>query len=191
MSEGVVIALITAAGSLLGGVVGQSISSSALVRAAQIKKADGPAPSIQDGKAFSWGGLWIGVVLGAGVMLCALFLLGFFPAERNDIDAISGTWSGVAKNGDSDLNVRFIIGKSCKIGQVCGTFDFPSLPFSGTITITKITGTTYEFQAKNPTGDILTPGVQDSLQLLPDGTILYVSKGSSYGETRGLLYKSQ
>lgn len=190
MSEGIIIALITAGGSIIGGIIGRLISSSALVKAARIKK-DGESSNKEE-KSFSWGGIGMGVIIGAILMPLALSLLGFFPAQHSDIDAISGTWVGTAKNGESEFDVRFVIGKACELGQVCGTFEFPSMPFSGTVTITRISGTVYEFKANDlSNGAVNSPDIQDSLQLLPDGTLLYVSSGGSYGEARGVLHKSK
>jgi hypothetical protein len=187
MSEGIVIALITAGGSLLGGIIGQFIAASATVKAAQIKEN-----SIKDERKISLGGVFGGAVIGAILTLGVLFFLGFFPMSQNGIDAISGTWLGTAKSGDFEFDVRFEIGKFCKIGSVCGTFDFPAISCSGTLTITEIDGNLFRFQANDRTsGCFTTPDIQDSLQLLPDGTILYTSKSSSYPETRAILKRSK
>jgi hypothetical protein len=193
MSEGIIIALITAVGSLLGGIIGQFISASATVTAAKIKGNVNSANSLKDDKPFSWGNILGGALVGAIATLGILFLLGLFPiVNNNNIDSISGTWLGTAKSGDFEFDVRFEIGKSCKIGSVCGTFDFPSISCSGTLTITKVEGNTFEFQANDRTsGCIVSPEIKDSLQLLPDGTLLYVSKGNSYEETRGVLRKEK
>ncbi len=103
-------------------------------------------------------------------------------------DAIAGMWSGTAKNGDFAFQVTVTIGKSCAIGSVCGPFDIPAIPCSGTFTLIGIRGTTYQFQAGNYQGSC-TPGASDFLQLLPDGTLYYISRSPSFGESNGVLVK--
>ena len=193
MSEGIIIALITAIGSLVGGIAGQFIMASATVKAAMIKEGGKVSPSPVDEKSFSWGGVVGGAVIGAAFMLVVLFFLGFFPVAQTNIDAISGTWVGTAKSGNFEFDVRFEIGKSCKIGLACGTFDFPSISCSGTLTITKIEGNLFEFEANDRTsGCLVSPDIKDSLQLLPDGSLLYVSQSASYdGQTRGILQRQR
>jgi hypothetical protein len=108
------------------------------------------------------------------------------------IDSISGKWVGTAKSGDFEFDATFIIENSCSVGTVCGTFDFPKISCSGTLTIIKVNGNLFEFQANDRTsGCLIAPEIQDSLQLLPDGTLLYVSKGNSSTETRGILHKEK
>jgi len=104
-------------------------------------------------------------------------------------DAIAGTWSGTAKNGDFTFQVTVTIGKSCAIGSVCGPFDIPAIPCSGTFTLIGINGSTYQFQAGNFQG-ACTPGASDFLQLLSDGTLLYISRHPSYGESKGVLVQA-
>lgn len=193
MSEGIIIALITAIGSLVGGVAGQFIVASATVKAAMIKEGGNFASTTADEKSFSWSGVFGGAVIGAVFTLVVLFFLGFFPVSQTNIDAISGTWVGTAKSGDFEFDVRFEIGKSCKVGSVCGTFNFPSISCSGTLTITKIEGNLFEFQANDRTsGCLVSPDIKDSLQLLPDGSLLYISQSASYdGQTRGVLQKER
>jgi hypothetical protein len=112
--------------------------------------------------------------------------------SQNRIDAISGTWVGKAKNGNFEFDAKFVIEESCKIGSVCGTFDFPTISCSGTITITKIDGTLFISQPNDRTsGCFTTPDIQESFQLLPDGTLIYTSTSNSYGETRAVLSKQK
>jgi hypothetical protein len=100
-------------------------------------------------------------------------------------DAIAGVWSGSASGGSTTFQITVTIAASCAIGSVCGPFDIPAIPCSGTFTLIGISGTTYHFQAENKQGSC-GQAVSDTLTLLPDGTLLYVSKGD-YGESRGIL----
>ena len=65
MSEGVVIALITAIGSLIGGIIGQMISASATIKAAAIKEKLNLAPDSHAEKSLSLGGILGGALIGA------------------------------------------------------------------------------------------------------------------------------
>ncbi|HXD11602.1 MAG TPA: hypothetical protein VN653_16170 [Anaerolineales bacterium] len=184
----IIIALITATGSIVGGYIG----ARATIIAAEMKAKSNQTPSNNGEKPSLWSGIFGGAVVGAALTLVVLFLLGVFHTEKSKIDAITGTWIGTAKNGDFEFDAKFTIGKSCNIGFVCGTFDFPAISCSGTITITKIDGNLFIAQPNDRTsGCFTTPDIQESLQLLPDGSLLYISKSSSYGETRAILNKSK
>jgi hypothetical protein len=108
------------------------------------------------------------------------------------IDAISGTWVGTAKSGDFEFGVTFVVGEKCNLGDACGTFDFPDISCSGTLAITKIDGNVFEFQASDKTsGCDPSPDNRDSLELLPDGTLLFISTSSTHEETRAILNKQK
>jgi hypothetical protein len=114
------------------------------------------------------------------------------PEQTITTNAIAGEWVGTAKSGDFEFDVKFSIGESCKIGSTCGAFDFPSISCSGTFSITEIDGNLFKFKASNrSSGCNLAPDIQDSLQLLSDGTLLFRSKGSGPGEIRSILIKQK
>ena len=192
MSEEILIALITSVGSIVGGIVGNYIVAYATIKSATIKKKGKSSKSPKNKKPLSWVGVFGGVVIGAVLTLAALFIFGLFPTQQNDIDQISGTWLGTAKSGEIEYDVRFEIGESCEIGSICGTFDFPSFSCSGTLSIINIEGNKYEFQAYDRTsGCNVSPDIKDYLQLLPDGTLIYVSSSNDYDHTRGVLRKEE
>jgi pyrimidine-specific ribonucleoside hydrolase len=97
---------------------------------------------------------------------------------------LSGKWTGSAKNGTFEMQVTIVIQASCQVGDVCGTFDL-SIPCSGTFTLVGREDDLYEFRAGDKTGSCGVAG-RDFLQLLPDGTLHYASRGD-YGETLGTL----
>jgi hypothetical protein len=152
------------------------------------------------GRKEMWGCIGaVGAALITGII--ALIIAGKIPFSSspptatpllNKIDAISGTWVGTAKgtskDGDYEIEATFIIGNSCSIGTVCGTFDIPTIPCSGTVTITKIDSEKFEFQANDLKGACVIPATKEFLQLLPDGTLLYDSIGNDF-EARGILRK--
>lgn len=128
-------------------------------------------------------------------LVCSMFIVMFAvvlsacaSATSQPIDAISGTWVGTAKSGDFEFGVTFVIGKNCSLGEACGTFDFPDISCSGTLAVTKIDGNVFEFQASDRTsGCDPSPDNRDSLELLPDGTLLFISTSSTHDETRAIL----
>lgn len=131
--------------------------------------------------------------------VCLLFIVMFAfvmsacaSATAQPIDAISGTWVGTAKSGDFEFGVTFVVGEKCSLGDACGTFDFPDISCSGTLAITKIDGNVFEFQASDRTsGCDPSPDNRDSLELLPDGTLLFISTSSTHEETRAILNKEK
>ena len=76
MSEGIIIALITAMGSLLGGVIGQIIVASATIRAAEIKANPNSASGSNSEKSRSLGGILRGALIGAVLTLGILAIFG-------------------------------------------------------------------------------------------------------------------
>lgn len=97
---------------------------------------------------------------------------------------LSGTWTGSAKNGTFEMRVTIVVQAACQVGAVCGTFDL-SIPCSGTFTLVGQEGDVYEFRAGDKKGSCGGAG-RDFLQLLPDSTLEYASRGD-YGETFGIL----
>jgi len=75
-----------------------------------------------------------------------------------------------------------------QIGTTLGIFDIPLLPCSGTFRLVAIRGENLELEAQNMQGDCKKADLE-TLELLPDGTLLYVSKGRSW-ETRGVLHRA-
>jgi hypothetical protein len=78
MSEGIIIALITAFGSLLGGIIGQIITASATIEAAKIKEKINLSPN---GENNAWRRVVFGAIIGAVVTLIILFSLGMIPPK--------------------------------------------------------------------------------------------------------------
>jgi purine nucleosidase/pyrimidine-specific ribonucleoside hydrolase len=100
---------------------------------------------------------------------------------------LAGVWTGTTKNGTFVMQATITIHESCQVGGKCGTFDIITIPCSGTFSLVAEDHGIYEFLAGDQQG---TCGKgRDFLQLLPDGTLQYTSRGD-YGETLGIL-KSQ
>ena len=83
MTEGITIALITALGSLFGGIIGQIIVAYATIKAATIKENGSQAnsqPAVKtDGKKNKFQGFWIGTVITAIVIIALFKITGYIP----------------------------------------------------------------------------------------------------------------
>ncbi len=98
--------------------------------------------------------------------------------------ALAGEWSGMARDGDFGMSVTLVLSSSCTIGQVCGNIDLAEIPCSASFTLLSDSGGIYEFQAGDKIGNC--GAGRDFLKPLPDGSLLYTSRGE-YGETNGVL----
>lgn len=97
---------------------------------------------------------------------------------------LAGVWTGSAKNGTFEMQVKINMEATCQVGQVCGSIDLHNVPCSATFTLIGVENNIYEFKAGNKQGSC---GVgRDFLQLLSNGTLQYTSRGD-YGETLGIL----
>ena len=98
---------------------------------------------------------------------------------------LAGNWSGFARNGAFEMEVRVSLKTECMTGDECGSFTLQTIPCSGMFTLLNEVDGVYEFKARKKQG---TCGEgRDFLQLLSDGRLKYISQGD-YGETLGILY---
>lgn len=126
------------------------------------------------------------------IVMFAIVMSACASSTSHPIDAISGTWVGAAKSVEFEFGVTFVVGEKCSLGDACRTFDFPDISCSGTLAITKIDGNVFEFQASDRTGGCdPSPDNRDSLELLSDGTLLFISTSSTHEETRAILSKEK
>lgn len=102
MSEGIIIALITAIGSLLGGVIGQIITASATVKAAAIKEKVNLPTSSKEEQPRSWGRMIGGALIGAIATLIILSLLGIFPPDKQNPPTATENPSSTPNTADSN-----------------------------------------------------------------------------------------
>jgi len=104
-------------------------------------------------------------------------------------DSLLGVWTGTAHNSNGwDMKITVSILQPFEIGSTLGIFNIPMIPCSGTFRVVNIRGETIDLRAENPRGDC-GEADSDSLELLSDGTLLYVSKGDGW-ETRGILQQA-
>jgi hypothetical protein len=103
-------------------------------------------------------------------------------------ESLLGVWTGTAHNSnnwDMKITISILQPLELEVGALLGVFDIPLIPCSGTFRVVNIHDETIELQAERLQGDC-GEADSDSLELLPDGTLLYVSKGKGW-ETRGVL----
>jgi len=104
-------------------------------------------------------------------------------------DSLLGVWTGIAHNSNGwDMKVTLSVLQPFEIGSTLGIFDIPLIPCSGIFRVLDIHDETIELQADNLQGDCVA-GDSESLELLPDGSLLYISKGDDW-ETRGVLRRT-
>lgn len=104
-------------------------------------------------------------------------------------DSLLGVWAGTAHNSnDWDMEITLSITGPSQVGSALGTYTIPEIPCSGTFRVVAIRGETLELKAEDQQGEC---GEADSdiLELLQDGTLLYVSKGEGW-EVRGILERA-
>jgi hypothetical protein len=104
-------------------------------------------------------------------------------------DSLLGVWAGTAVNSNGwDMEITVTISQPFEIGSTLGAYTIPTIPCYGTFTLLEIRGQTLELKAENkegPCGD----ADSDSLEVLSDGTLLYVSRGDGW-EARGVLQRA-
>ena len=106
-----------------------------------------------------------------------------------DTSMLLGVWTGnVHNNNGWDMKITISIVKPFDVGEILGIFDIPMLPCSGTFRVINIRGHILDLQVENYQGDC-EPADSDSLELLPDETLKYISKGKGW-ETKGVLRRA-
>jgi len=106
-----------------------------------------------------------------------------------DTASLLGVWTGTAHNNNGwDMKINISILQPVEIGSTLGIFDIPLIPCSGTYRVVGIRGETLDLKAENQQGEC-GEADSDTLELLSDGTLLYVSKGDGW-EARGVLQRA-
>jgi hypothetical protein len=104
-------------------------------------------------------------------------------------DFLLGVWTGTVHNSNGwDMKITISVLQPFEIGSTLGIFNIPLIPCSGTFRLLDIHDDTLELRAEKLQGEC-GEADSDSLELLPDGTLEYVSKGQGW-ETRGVLERA-
>ena len=100
--------------------------------------------------------------------------------------SLLGLWKGTAHNSnDWDMGMTLTIHQPPEVGSTLGMFEIPLIPCSGTFRVLDIQGQTLNLKPEALQGECGEADL-DSLELLSDGTLLYISKGGGW-EARGIL----
>jgi hypothetical protein len=103
-----------------------------------------------------------------------------------DTSSLLGVWTGnVHNNNGWDMKITISILQPVEVGSTLGIFDIPLIPCAGTFRVIDIHDETLELKTEKLQGDCAEAD-SDTLELLSDGTLLYISKGKGW-ETRGTL----
>ena len=104
-------------------------------------------------------------------------------------DSLLGVWTGTAHNSNGwDMKITISILQPFEIGETLGIFNIPLIPCSGTFRVVNIRDETLDLRAEKLQGEC-GEADSESLELLSDGTLEYVSKGQGW-ETRGGLQRA-
>ena len=103
-------------------------------------------------------------------------------------DSLLGVWVGSASQINGwDMKMTLSILQPFEPGSTLGIFNIPMVPCSGTFKVVYILGETIHVEPENLQGDCRSI-VSATLELLPDGTLLYLSKGGGR-EARAILQR--
>ena len=101
-------------------------------------------------------------------------------------ESLLGVWTGTAHNSTGwDMKMTLSILQPVEVGSTLGIFDIPLIPCSGTFRVISIQDETLALKAERLQGEC-GQADSESLELLPDGTLRYLSKGKGW-ETQGIL----
>jgi hypothetical protein len=102
-------------------------------------------------------------------------------------ESLLGVWTGTAHNSNGwDMKITVSVLQLVEVGSTLGVFDIPLIPCSGIFRVISIRGEILELKAEKLQGEC-GQADSESLELLLDGTLQYVSKGKGW-ETRGILH---
>ncbi len=99
-------------------------------------------------------------------------------------DSLIGIWTGIAHNINGwDMKISLSIMQPFDVGSTLGIFNIPMILCAGIFKVLAIRDETLILQGNCVEAD------SESLELLPDGTLLYISKGYGW-ETQGILERA-
>lgn len=105
-------------------------------------------------------------------------------------NALLGVWTGIVHHSNGwDMKITISIMQPFEMGSTLGIFDIPLLPCSGAFRVVGIHDEWIELRATKQQGECLDSDFE-SLELLPDGTLSYTSKGRGW-EAKGILQRNE
>jgi hypothetical protein len=107
-----------------------------------------------------------------------------------DATSLLGVWTGTVHNSNGwDMKITISILQPFEVGSTLGIFDIPLIPCSGVFHVVNIRGETLELKAEKLQGEC-GEADSDTLELLPDWSLKYVSKGKGW-KTQGVLRRTK
>lgn len=104
-------------------------------------------------------------------------------------ESLLGVWTGTAHNSNGwDMKITLSVLQPVEVGSTLGVFNIPLLPCSGAFRVVSIQGEKMELQAEKLQGEC-GQADSESLELLPEGALRYISKGKGW-ETQGILRRA-
>ena len=107
---------------------------------------------------------------------------------------LTGNWSGTIKSPDgsfsTELNLSFE--SSCKVNEICGTYDAYQLPCSGTLTLIKTEGDSFVFLETKTKGEDWCGFCYEHVEKLAGNSISYGCSGTGLSkdiQSTGILSK--
>ena len=92
-------------------------------------------------------------------------------------ESLLGVWTGTAHNSNGwDMKITISIIQPFEVGSMLGVFDIPMIPCSGNFRVISVHDQMLELRAERGQGEC-GEADSDSIELLADGTLEYVSKG--------------
>ncbi len=92
-------------------------------------------------------------------------------------ESLLGVWTGTAHNSNGwDMKITISVIQPFEVGSMLGVFDIPLIPCSGNFRVIRIHDQTLELRAERLQGEC-GEADSESLELLEDGTLEYVSIG--------------
>ena len=104
-------------------------------------------------------------------------------------ESLLGVWTGTAHNSNGwDMKITLSVLQPVEVGSTLGVFDIPLLPCAGIFRVVSIQGERIELLAEKLQG-ACGQADSESLELLSDGTLRYISQGQGW-ETQGVLRRA-
>ncbi len=93
------------------------------------------------------------LITGLGVAVL-LILLQPSATPGPDTNVLAGNWTGTIRSPDGSFSTPLDLsfGPTCKLNQVCGTYDAYQLPCAGTLTLVRVDGQSFVFSEKRTRG---------------------------------------
>jgi hypothetical protein len=104
-------------------------------------------------------------------------------------DSLLGVWTGNAHHSNGwDMKITISVMQPFEVGSIFGIFDIPLIQCTGSLRMVSIQDERIELRAIRQQGEC-PDSDSEWLELLPDGTLLYTSKGKGW-ETKGIWQRN-